>query len=678
MSKIQFSLSVFFLIGTSSLFAQENDSIQGLKEVVIQSFQRTTPLLETTTSIQKVGNQLLQQNHPERLMESINYIPGAQMEERSPGSYRLSLRGSTIRSPFGVRNVKIYFDDFLLTDATGNSYLNLIEPHFIQNIEILKGPQGGEYGSETGGVVVLNTNRKEEVNLNVSAGSYNMFSEKLNFGKQLGKHYLQIGQSHYQSDGYREQSEVKRTSFLLKDQWKYNLNNELNFLVLYTDMDYETPGGLTLQQMQNNRRQARLATNILPSAVEQKTGIRNKTVLGGINHLWKINDHWKQFILIQSSYTDFKNPFISNFEMRKEKNFQGRMFVDNDKSYNNLRLNTRIGTEIGYNETDFRNFDNNQGNKGEAQKFDNLQTLYSQTYIHQMVQIKNKLFLDASLSLNTMKYNWETIYPTFENGSKTFKTQLLPQFAVNYLIDTTLSIRGKIAKGFSSPTTEEVRSSNQTIQQDLNAEFGWNKEIGIRKKFKPLYLELTAFEYHLKDAIVRRQDENGNDYFMNSGGTKQRGLELTIESKKYRLNHPIFSGLNYLLTGHIYDFRYNDYQIRNNSFNNNQLPGISKFALQSLIHLKLLKNYALNLSHYYNSSIYLNDANTVKEKGYIIGNILLESNFKLSKSELNFYVGINNIYNQKYSLGYDLNAFGNRFYNPAATTNFYIGSKFSL
>ena len=42
------------------------------------------------------------------------------MEERSPGSYRLSIRGSLLRSPFGVRNVKLYLDDFIFTDAGGN------------------------------------------------------------------------------------------------------------------------------------------------------------------------------------------------------------------------------------------------------------------------------------------------------------------------------------------------------------------------------------------------------------------------------------------------------------------------------------------------------------------------------------------------------------------------------
>jgi iron complex outermembrane receptor protein len=46
------------------------------------------------------------------------------MEERSPGSYRLNIRGSSLRSPFGVRNVKIYYNNIPFTDPGGNTYLN--------------------------------------------------------------------------------------------------------------------------------------------------------------------------------------------------------------------------------------------------------------------------------------------------------------------------------------------------------------------------------------------------------------------------------------------------------------------------------------------------------------------------------------------------------------------------
>jgi iron complex outermembrane receptor protein len=45
---------------------------------------------------------------------------------------------------------------------------------------------------------------------------------------------------------------------------------------------------------------------------------------------------------------------------------------------------------------------------------------------------------------------------------------------------------------------------------------------------------------------------------------------------------------------------------------------------------------------------------------------------------LQFYIGGDNLLNQSYSLGNDINAVGNRFFNPAAKRNGYIGFRISF
>jgi iron complex outermembrane receptor protein len=42
------------------------------------------------------------------------------------------------------------------------------------------------------------------------------------------------------------------------------------------------------------------------------------------------------------------------------------------------------------------------------------------------------------------------------------------------------------------------------------------------------------------------------------------------------------------------------------------------------------------------------------------------------------FVGADNLLNEKYSLGNDINAFGGRYFNAAATRNFYAGIKMKL
>ena len=83
---------------------------------------------------------MLERFSPTSLVSAVNTTPGVRMEERSPGSYRFNIRGSSLRSPFGVRNVKVYFNDIPITDPGGHTYLNQLGYYNFNSIEIIKGP----------------------------------------------------------------------------------------------------------------------------------------------------------------------------------------------------------------------------------------------------------------------------------------------------------------------------------------------------------------------------------------------------------------------------------------------------------------------------------------------------------------------------------------------------------
>ena len=75
----------------------------------------------------------------------------------------------------------------------------------------------------------------------------------------------------------------------------------------------------------------------------------------------------------------------------------------------------------------------------------------------------------------------------------------------------------------------------------------------------------------------------------------------------------------------------------------------------------------------------LNDANTAYAGHYN----LMEAKIgweplTYNNTRLSIYTGVDNLLNEKYSLGNDLNAVGNRFYNAAAPRNYYIGVKLTL
>ena len=662
------------LFSSISTFSQEQDSATLISEVRIDAYKKPTSFIGSTKSVTVISDHLLKLNSPERMLESINQNPGSRMEERSPGSYRISVRGSSLRSPFGVRNIKVYLDDFILSDASGNTYFNVISPELINRIEIYKGPESGDFGAVTGGTLLLKTRNTENLSANISIGSYGTFNQSVDFSKQFGKHFFQIFQNYYQTDSYREQSAVSRKQIFLKDQFQYSQKANLTAMLLVSDLAYETPGGLTFDQMENNRKQARLPTKTLPGALEQNAGIRNQMVLAGLSHEFKINSAFSHFLLFQSSYVDFENPFITNFENRYESNFALRTHLNYQKNWNNTNLEWRLGFEGATNNILIKNYGNNKGFEGNPQNFDQLKNNSGFYFLSQKLNFGEKLFTDISISLNANSYEWETLFPNNEKGNVKFKDQLLPNLGVTYLLAKGFSLRGKIGKGNSVPTNEEIRSSNQEFNVDLIPEYGWNKEIGLRKQFgNNLFLEASYFDFRLKDAIVRRQNESGQEYFVNQGNTVQKGVELLLESKYFDLKNEFFSKLKFRFSGSFYHFKFDHYRQGNSDFSGNDLTGVPSTTINSLLNFVFFKKLGVDYSHFYTSKIPLNDANSVWSDASLVGNIQFRYPFFVEKTRLNLQLQIQNLYNTDYVLGYDINAFGNRFYNPAAKRNFNFG-----
>ncbi|WP_027379676.1 TonB-dependent receptor [Chryseobacterium daeguense] len=671
MAKFYFLVSLF---SVSFFFSQKKDSATLISQVEIDAYKKPTPFMASVKSVSVVTKDLLNQNTQERMLESFNQIAGARMEERSPASYRISVRGSTLRSPFGVRNIKVYLDDFILSDASGNTYFNSISPGLIDKMEIYKGPESGDYGAVTGGTVLLKTRNSDNLSANLSIGSYGTFSQSFDFSKQLGKHFVEFFQNYYRTDSYREQSAVQRKSVFLKDRFQYSKNASLNAMILLSDLDYQTPGGLTLEQKQADRKQARPATSTVPGAKEQDAGIRNKMLLAGLSHEFNLSPEFSHFIMVQGSYVDFENPFITNFENRFEKNFAARTHLNFEKNWEKISLAYRIGFEGGINDILIKNYDNEGGFEGSPQNFDNIKNKSGFYFLSQKFNFNEVLFTDISIGLNVNSYDWERIYPQSQDGSVKFKNQWLPNFGITYFIAKDFSVRGKIGKGNSSPTNEEIRSSNQEFNINLVPEYGWNKEFGLRKQFGNfIFVEGSYFDFRMKDAIVRRQNEAGQEYFVNSGETIQKGVEFLLESKNFNLKNDFFSNFKFRISGSFYNFKFENYKQIDKGFSGNDLTGVPRTTVNSLLNFIFFKKLSVDYSHFYTSRIPLNDSNSVWSEPSFIGNIQFRFPVDFEKTRLNLNLQIQNLYNTDYVLGFDINAFGSRFYNPAANRNFILG-----
>lgn len=661
-------------------FTQE-DSIKIIPLVTVNAYPSKPLHLHVASSVSIIEQEQINDYTNGSLVSVMNSVSGVRMEERSPGSYRLSIRGSLLRSPFGIRNIKVYFDEFPLTDAGGNTYLNLINATSIHSIQIIKGPDGSMFGANTGGVILLDSENKLDsavVEASVRTGSYGLFHEQVSIEKKWKRYSLSINQSYQKSNGYRENSALQRNYFQAIQKWKYK-NGSVKLLLLGSQLHYETPGGLTILQANEDPQQARLATPNLPGAIEQKAGIYNATVYAGISNEFHFSPIFKHVFTLFGSFTDFKNPFISNYEKRKEQSSGIRTYFELGKKLSVLNWKWDFGIEWQQTKSRVANFDNNLGNKGFLQASDDLKASQNFIFSQFSTLIKNRLGLESALSLNNYRYDFKNTFPTPQNAftTKKLNPQLMPRVGISYRIIHNLVWRASVSKGYSPPTLAELRPSDNTIYSGLQSEYGWSYETGFR--FKSLnqrwYADIVVFKFDLKNAIVRRVNDNGVEYFVNAGGTNQVGVEFQFarELVKHRVQG-FLRGMDIKNSFTHYDFVFTDYSINSISYSGNKLTGVPTFVNVTSLKLFLSKGFNLFLSYNYTDKIPLNDANSAYSSAYNLFGSKLNWEYSCkNRSNFQVFVGVENILNVSYSLGNDLNAFGNRYYNPAAGRTYYFG-----
>src|SRR5258708_7609702 len=213
-------LALLIFGACTNCFAQKKpdtlktDSAKHLTEITVKGYLTEQPVLSVPASVSVIGPAQLKMQPENSLVSALNTVPGVRMEERSPGSYRLSIRGSLLRSPFGVRDVKIYYDEIPMTDAGGNTYLNAIDVNSVQGIEILKGPDGSLFGANSGGVVLISPVNQYSDSSYLSAalnrGSYGLFHENTGLQSKSENNQLNISQAFQSYGGYRQHSYMQR------------------------------------------------------------------------------------------------------------------------------------------------------------------------------------------------------------------------------------------------------------------------------------------------------------------------------------------------------------------------------------------------------------------------------------------------------------------------------------
>jgi iron complex outermembrane recepter protein len=651
-----------------------------LQEVVVNAYEQNRRLADVPAAIGVLTPSQFNRFGNTSIVSAVNSIPGVRMEERSPGSYRLSFRGSTLRSPFGVRNVKVYLDGIPFTDPGGNTYLTQLAPFNISSLEAIKGPAGSLYGAGTGGAVLIKTlpdNWQSGVDASYTVGSYasNSLNAQVRFGDAGSGNSISF--SHQTANGYRDHTALRRDMAIWESVLKNSGRQTLRSFVSYGDLYYQTPGALTATEYATNPKQARPAAGGLPSAVQSQAAIYQKTFMAAIIHTYRFNDHWQNTTNVYGAYTNYLNPTFRNYEIRNEPHFGGRTLFTYQQGI--LHLSAGGEGQKGFFKTE--DFGNNNGKSDTVQTNDNINNWTYSVFAQADLQLEKGWQITAGASYNKSFIGINRLsVPGFIPRNKTFSNEVAPRLAISKKINDDLLLYASISKGFSPPAVAEVLPSNQSINTDLQPEQGVNYEAGIKASFlnRRLYVELTGFYFQLQKAIVVRKDSSNADYYINAGSTRQLGLESQWSYQLLPSPAGVFTSARIWLSYTLDRFTYQDFIKNTVNYDGKQLPGVAGNTVSGGLDLFTKPGLFLHLTYYYSDKMPMDDANTAYASSYqLLGGKIGYKTNAAKKLNLTVFAGIDNAFNSHYSLGNDINAAGGRYYNAAPGVNYFAGISIS-
>ncbi len=651
-----------------------------LQEVVITGYGSNRSILKTAGAISIIDRGTMERFDESSVVRAVNTVPGVRMEERAPASYRLSIRGSSLRSPYGIRNVKVYFNGIPFTDASGITALNLLDASNIGSIEILKGPTASIYGAGTGGTVLLEPRKAlpndKSLEIGLSTGSYGLRKYTATAITNTEKSSLLLQYTKQQYDGYREHSAVNRNVLLLSSEFRPSEKQTVSANIIYSDLYYELPGGLTLEQYNQDPRQARGGQF---GSVKQNASINLDGINIGIKQKYHFNSQLSNTTAVYGVHKFKDNPFNTDYERNTNQEFGGRSSFTYNTSLGSINSTFTLGGEFQRGFEAARTYNNNSGIPGTLRSDDEVVAKTGFVFAQAEFELPAQIVATAALSLNDTKYQITRLQQVSSGNyqfNRDFNAVLSPRVALLKSLSNKVSLHASISSGFSPPTEEEILTSDGTLNRSLEAERGTNYEVGVRGYTfsDKLSFDAVAFYFKLKETIVSRQDASSVAVFRNVGSTKQKGLEVSATYTLFEAPEQQFS-LAKIWSSYTYNhFRFKDYQKDGADLSGNDLTGVAPHVATTGVDIATKIGLYLNLTTNYVDKLPLNDENSIYADNYFVVGARTGLKRQLgNKFKLDVFGGVDNLTNEKYSLGNDLNAFGKRYYQPAPDRNYYLG-----
>lgn len=641
-----------------------------IQEVKVHAFNSEKRLADTPGSIALITSQQLMSEPAFTLAPTVNNVPGVWMQSGSMNTNRLTIRGIGSRSPYGSNKIRAYYGDIPLTNGVGETTLEDLDLEQISNIEIIKGPSSGFYGSGLGGVLLFNPEKplKSEVDQQVSVGSFQTVKSttKLTLAGKDAGHSLVYSFLH--SNGYRENNETNRhnvtwTSTVTKK------NTKVDLLGMFIKMDAYIPSSVDLKTFQETPQKA--ASNWLATrGYEDYT-----TAFAGVSVQQTFNKGWQLKVGTFGHYN--KNNELRPFNILQENNHYLGFRSVLEKKYTLGKTTARLllGDEFFAENYLWQTLQNNNRVAGDLLSDNRELRRYNNLFFLADFNIRDKFLISASINRNQTVYDYKDLFLADgdQSGNRHFNPVVSPRLAATWVASERFRLYSVVSHGFSPPTLEETLMPNGQRNPSIKPETGWNFEVGTKSTlFNSVYLGLSAYYMKIKNLLVARRTAEDAYMGINAGSTSHPGLEFKLDYKF--LNSQQISAwvrMNASLT----DYRFARFIDNGNDYSGNKLTGSPSSTSNWMLEARHVKGFFLNLHFQTAGRIPVTDSNSVFTNAYSLFNLMAGYDKSFNHLSVSLMSGVQNLFDARYASMVLINAtaFGSqspRYYYPGLPLNF--------
>ena len=614
------------------------------------------------------------------LDEALRGIPGLFVQNRR--NYGLSGGiGISIRAPqprFGLRGLAIIQDGIPITTADGTTEPGNIDLGSVGRIEVIRGPSSVLYGNSAGGVINLNTtfdtSRPFTITPDIQFGSngYNRQQVRMD-GGNTGTQFM-ASVSRFETDGFRENGHAEITQANVVVRREVSASTELRGVFNLYDAPFaESPSFLNENDARNN---PTLARNV---ALARHWGEGTNQGQGGLTVQHRFGDAqlvratgWGMWRSLDAIGV-FQNIELSRTGFGFRSEYLGATQAGS------MGIEWAAGLDISSQNDDRQEFGQTPptvagGNSTNAElRVDQTEDVRSAGPFAQ-ISIAPHARVQFTAGVRWDYYNFDAGDLKLDNGDQSGNrtmSAISPSVGVTFAAAPGVNIFANVATAYETPTTVELSNTptgEGGFNQDLDPQDLRSVEVGVRGLIAPARLRYEAAVYlsTVDNALVSFQNALSQDFFRNAGKSSRNGVELLLEWVPD-------ASFNTRFAYTYQDFVFDRFVTDSSNFSGKLEPGApphrifggfnytAPFGLRSGATVRWVDDYTLN------------NANRVFNWAHTVVDLRFGFDRRWGDVDVRPFVGVDNLFDQRYNSSAITNAFGGRYYEPSPGREVYVG-----